>query len=101
MFEKGRNFASKKKKLCEAGAQDRLEIRDKAAEIISKLEAIFTFYCLYVSYFNRLRLKLSVLHSVLFLIYFGLFQTNITILQQINLKNVHPMPGFELTTFRT
>ena len=33
--------------------------------------------------------------------YFRSFKTNITILQQINVKNVQMSPGFEPTTFRT
>ena len=37
----------------------------------------------------------------LFFDYFRSFKTNITILQQINVKNVQMLPGFEPTTFLT
>ena len=41
----------------------------------------------------------------LFFVYFRSFQTNNTILQQMNVKNVmsiqYPAPGFEPTTFGT
>ena len=62
-------------------------------EKLDEIELTFELWFVFQNWLNKWAIPGP------FLIYFGLFQTNInTILQQINVKNVHPVYGTGIRT---
>ena len=70
---------------------------DESDELFPRFESLKnTYFC---KKWQSLFLFLNWANPGLFLIVFSRFNQHYTILQQINLKNVHQVPGFKLTTF--